>query len=123
MTIQTKGNKMNLELCFADVCLSCYWSGSNKMHLQVPVYKGMTLEEIKDGLRYEVAAGAIGGGDSLADSFRDDCPQVYQALENAIENLEPSNQKQETFFNDLEEEDDADDSSMTVYAFFIVDEV
>jgi uncharacterized protein with PIN domain len=37
---------MKFELCYADTCLSDYWSGHHLAHIQVLAYK-MTLDDLK----------------------------------------------------------------------------
>ena len=52
---------IKFECCHADTCLSDYWSGHHLPHVQIPVYRGMTLKEVKDAIRSELSQGAVMG--------------------------------------------------------------
>ena len=102
----------NLELAHYKTCLPDYFSGDSRPHLQVPVYKGMILEEIKSGLIDELNQGFIGGNWELSED-EDYCA----AVESAIEKIKPTDSSQTTFFNDLEDDGEMVDS---VYAYFLI---
>ena len=44
---------MKLECLHADTCLPDYWGGHHLAHVQIPVYRGMTLKAIKESIRDE----------------------------------------------------------------------
>lgn len=107
------------ELAHADTCLPDYWCGHHKPHLSIPVYAGMTLEDIKDALHLELNQGAIAGTipDDLTHNGYDLTEEGYSLFKEAIDNITANNPEQKTFFNDLEpEEEDAD---FSVYAYFV----
>lgn len=82
-------------------------------HVQIAVYKGMTLKDIKEGLLTELHSDAVGGA-----TFDPSDSEWYKAAIGAVNELTPKNPSQETFFNDLEESDD-ESCGDSVYAFFI----
>lgn len=117
---------MKLELCHADTCLPSYWSGHHLATLQVPVWKGMTLGELKEALENELVMMAVGGSDEIARELCDcsEASPIYLAALRAIDELEvkePSANPNETpLFNDLEEEvEDEEGWDERVYAFFV----
>lgn len=121
---------MKLELCHADTCLPSYWSGHHLATLQVPVWKGMTLGQLKEALKLELIMGAVGGSDEIAQSLCEfsEVYTIYHAALRAIDELEvkePSANPNETpLFNDLEEEvEDEDEFEESVYAFFVFREM
>lgn len=95
-----------------DTCLSDYFSGHHAPHLQIPVWKGMTLKEIKQSLLDELNIGYIGG--SFDYELREN--EAFHARIKAAINRIKSQRRQRKFFMDLEETDDDDH---TVYAFFV----
>jgi hypothetical protein len=109
---------MKLELCHIDTCLTDYWCGHHRLHISIPVYKGMALWEIKSALHGEISQGAFCGSDALADALREGDSAVYRACKAAINRLAPAKKGQRKFFVDLKEtiEDDYQDQ---VYAYFV----
>lgn len=116
---------MKLELCHADTCLPDYWGGHHLAHVQIPVYRGMTLKEIKQAIREEVIQGAVEGCDRIALIISDsiepedekEAEKVYRATMAAINRMKPAKKGQRRFFTDIEAP--ADDCDDTVYAFFV----
>lgn len=113
------------ELAHADTCVSGYWSGHHLPHVQVPVYPGMTLSDIKHAIRQELRQGAImGSGDDArllsADMVRPEKVKQADALTRAayaaVNKIKPAKRGQRRFFNDLEKPDEDGES---VYAFFV----
>ena len=45
---------MTYTLKMIDICLPDYFAGSSEIVLQIPIYKAMTLEEIKEALQDEL---------------------------------------------------------------------
>lgn len=109
---------ISFECCHADTCLPDYWCGHHLPHVSIPVWPGMTLEEIKRDLLAEVNSSAIAGNipDQLTHSGYDLSEQGYDMMENAINEITPSNPEQTGFFNDLEMDEDGEYS---VYAYFV----
>lgn len=116
---------MKLEIVHVDTCLADYWCGHHKAHVQIPVYHGMTLREIKDALRHEIRHGAVIGSDNLArllsaDLVRPDeeklADRAVRAAYAAINRLKPARKGQKKFFLDLEK---TNESEECVYAFFV----
>ena len=107
-----------LECLHADTCLPDYWSGHHLAHVQIPVYPGMTLKEIKESLHSELNQGAIAGSDERT---RDDSGKEgdiwFRKAHAAINRIKPATKGQRTFFRDLEEQ--SDDDMDIVYAFFV----
>lgn len=115
-----------LELVHTDTCLSSYFSGDSRAHLQIAVWHGMKMSEIKRALMDELKQGAIGGNDELAQLLSADwvppekeadaveaCKRAYAA----INRMKPNVKGQRRFFTDLEKSVDENDEA--VYAFFV----
>lgn len=120
--------RIKLEVVHADTCLPCYWSGHHKAHIQIPVYRDMTLKAIKQALHNELIMGAIGGSDELSRLLacdglpikeQDQAEIVHAAARAAINKIKPSKKGQRKFFTDLEPLEDDDEYGDTVYAFFV----
>ena len=121
---------MKLEIVHAETCLPDYWRGHHKAHLSIPVYKGMTLKEIKSGILHELAHGAIMGGDSVAEALSDcsrctpeEQARIYKKAKAAINRLKPAIKGQRRFFLDLEETGEDDGWGSQVYAYFVFVEI
>jgi len=115
---------MKLECLHADTCLPDYWGGHHLAHIQIPVYRGMTLKAIKESIRNELRMGAIMGNDEIAGLLSDDfvtdekrADQVTRAAYAAVNRIKPNKKGQRRFFTDLEEQDD--DCCDYVYAYFV----
>lgn len=48
-----------LECCHADTCFPCYWSGYHLPHVQIPVWRGMTLAEMQKAREYIANAATV----------------------------------------------------------------
>lgn len=114
---------MKLECLHADTCLPDYWGGHHLAHIQIPVYRGMTLKAIKESIRDELRMGAVCGNDEIARLLSDDCvtdekraDQVTRAAYAAVNRIKPARKGQRRFFTDLEEQDE---DSESVYAYFV----
>lgn len=115
---------MKLECLHADTCLPDYWGGHHLAHVQIPVYRGMTLKAIKESIRDELRMGAVCGSDEIARLLSDDfvadekrADQVTRAAYAAVNRIKPTRKGQRRFFTDLEEQDD--DCCDYVYAYFV----
>lgn len=119
---------MQLECVHADTCLADYWAGHHLPYVQIPVWPGMTLADIKRGIRSELAEGAVMGSDNNARLLSDGlvapeeekaADRVTRAAYAAINRIRPARKGQRRFFADLEPADD----EFTVYAFFVFREL
>lgn len=117
---------MKLECAHADTCLPDYWSGHHLPHVQIPVWRGMTLADIKRSIMSELSQGAVMGSDDNARLLSADMVQpgeekqadlLTRAAYVAVNRMRPAKKGTRRFFLDLEETDD--DCSDTVYAFFV----
>lgn len=115
---------MKLEICHYDTCLPDYFSGHHNAYIQIPAYNGMSLKEVKQGLRNEIAMGAVGGNDRIAYLLSSDYVQpseekeATKAVYAAINRMKPSKKGQRKFFTDLEK--DIDNVFDSVYAYFLI---
>jgi len=118
---------MRLECCHADTCLPDYWRGHHLPHVQIPVYRGMTLKEIKDAIRHEIRLGYVMGSTELAYLLSADWvpPEKEKAADRAtkaayaaINRIKPARKGQRRFFLDLPKETETDEHS-TVCAYFV----
>ena len=116
-----------LEFVHVDTCLPDYWSGHHLPHVQILAFKGMTLKQIKDALRYELRNGYIGGNCDAARLLSADLVQPHEekladaltrAAYAAVNRLKPAKKGQRTFFNDLD--DPCDDHDYSVYAYVVL---
>lgn len=122
---------MKLECIHIDTCLPDYWSGHHLTHIQIPVYKGMSLKEIKESLKDEIRiyGGGLGGntrlnyllGDYVDPEDEKESYKAIKAVYAAINRIKPTKKGQRKFFRDLDDQCEYDDN--TVYAFFILREI
>lgn len=109
-----------LECYHADTCLPDYWSGHHLPHVQIPVHKGMKLEEIKEALLSELNQGAIAGS---ANPELIESETWYHAAVNAVQAITPNDPDQVEFFMYLEDDPEGEWYDNSVYAFFVFCEV
>lgn len=116
---------LKFECCHADTCLSDYWSGHHLPHVQIPVWRGMTLAQVKSALRDELSNGYVAGSGELACAFNYDMStdkerteELHKAAHDAIDAIELRDPENDHCFMDLEESTD-DDCCDSVYAFFV----
>ena len=131
--MKIKGFKMSrikFDCVHADTCLPDYWGGHHLPHVSIPVYKGMTLKEIKASILSEINQGAIAGNcddaDLLSHSFispdkEKRADQLTRAAYAAVNRITPAKKGQRKFFTDLEEGTEENDYS--VYAYFVFVEI
>ncbi len=119
---------IKLECCHAGTCLSDYWSGHHLPHVQIPVYRGMTLAQVKSAIRSELSQGAVMGSTDnarllSADMVRPDeekqADQVTRAAYAAVNRMRLADKRKRKLFMKLEEIDENDDCCESVYAFFV----
>ncbi|WGH49745.1 hypothetical protein [Alishewanella phage vB_AspM_Slickus01] len=120
-----------LECIHTDTCLSSYWSGHHLPHIQIPVYKGMTVKAVKESICAEIGLGQIAGtqyGNLLTADYLTNDKDIefvegwYKKAYAAINRIASAVKHKKTLFNDLEETS-CDDCGETVYAFFVFKEV
>lgn len=119
---------IKFECCHADTCLSDYWSGHHLPHVQIPVYRDMTLAQVKSALHSEVNEYVSGAGE-LACAFNYDLgtdkeytDQLHKAAHDSIDAIELKDPENDHCFMDMEESTD-DDCWESVYAFFVFVEI
>lgn len=119
------------ECCHADTCLSGYWSGHRLPHVQIPVYRGMTLKDVKSAIRSELNQGAVSGSTDNARMLSVDmvhpgeekqADRVTCAAYAAVNRMRLADKRKRKLFMDLEESKD-DDCCDSVYAFFVFVEI
>ena len=119
---------IKFECCHADTCLSGYWSGHHLPHVQIPVYRGMTLAQVKREIRSELSQGAVMGSTDnarllSADMVRSDevkqADRVTRAAYAAVNRMRLADKRKRKLFMELEEIDENDDCYEPVYAFFV----
>jgi len=112
-------SRIILDCSHCDTCLPDYWSGHHLPHVQIPVYRGMKLSDIKRELRNELNQGAIGGNDPrTSDDSGKDGERWYNAALAAVNKIKPNVKNQRRFFMELEKQT-YDDDGDSVYAFFV----
>lgn len=121
---------MKLEICHVDTCLSDYWGGHHKAHVQIPVCPGMSMQEIRDAIRHEISHGYVMGSDDIAfllsadyvgDDREKEADKVTRAAYAAINRMRPTKKGQRRFFTDIDPVDD--EYCDSVYAFFVFVEI
>ena len=108
-----------LECVLTDVCLPDYFSGDYRPWVTVPVFKGMTLKEIKIRLHSEINQDAVGGNAQIWDMSQKESDRWYRRTHAAINRIKPAKKGQRKFFNDLEESSQNEFDDTTVQAFFV----
>ena len=124
VTIDLAEHRYQLECCHADTCFPDYWGGHHLAHIQVPVYNGMSLAELKKALMSELNEGAVDGSDAPHDydeQWYAAARFAVQAIEafavRAIEAKTPAAAAENLFPLLIPQGDD--DDVPTVYAFFV----
>lgn len=114
-----------LECSHVDTCLSDYWGGHHKAHLQIMVYPGMSMRQIKTALRDELRQGAVMGNNECARMLSADmvkpeeekkADSYTRAAYAAVNRLKPAKKGTRRFFLDIEE---PTEESEPVYAYFV----
>ena len=115
VTIDLAEHRYHLECCHADTCLSDYWSGHHLAHVQVPVWNGMSLAELKKALMAELNEGAVAGSGYPGDHDE----QWYAAARDAVQAIEAKTAAGADNLFPLLIPQTEDDDVPTVYAFFV----
>lgn len=124
VTIDLAEHRYHLECIYADTCFPDYWGGHHLAHIQVPVWNGMSLAELKKALMSELNEGAVAGSDAPHDydeQWYAAARFAVQAIEafavRAIEAKTPAEAAENLFPLLIPQGDD--DDVPTVYAFFV----
>jgi hypothetical protein len=116
-----------LEWAHADTCLPDYWSGHHLPHIQIPVWNGMTMKDIKAALRYELRNAYVSGSCDVARILQADwvppseeklAEALTRAAYAAVNRMKPARKGQRKFFMDLEPEQE--DNDYSPYAYFVL---
>lgn len=122
---------MKFNCVHADTCLPGYWSGHHLPYVQIPVYRGMSLKEIKSRIMDELRQGYVMGSteevrmlsaDMVKPEEEKQADKITQAAYAAVNRMKPAKKGQRKFFLDLEEVDEDYDGE-SVYAYFVFVEI
>lgn len=112
------------DCCHADTCLPDYWSGHHLPHVQISVWPGMSMSDIKREIRRQLWEGAVMGStdearllsaDMVAPAEERRADMLTHRAYAAVARMKPARKGQRRFFTDIEQTEDSD----TVYAFFV----
>ena len=122
---------MKLNCLHADTCLPDYWGGHHLPHIGVPVFRSMTIGQLRDALRDELRQGAVCGSTDdarllSADLVRPDEEKradaltraAYAAIARDVRMRKPGPRRP---FADLDPSTDDGDGE-SVYAYFVFKE-
>ena len=121
---------MNVSMHIIDVCLPDYWQGSEKAHISVPVWRGMTVKQVRDALEREIKCGFVMGTSKdaqlLSADYIADAADVVRAdmltvaVHKAIQGLKSSDLSGShgRCFQNLEKQTEDDENVM---AYFLID--
>lgn len=122
---------MKLECLHIDTCLPDYWRGHHLPHVQIPVWHGMSMKEIKQSILHELHHGYVMGSTDeaflLAADFIllvDDEKRIRaltKAAHAAVRRMKPAKKGQRRFFTDLKKDVWEEDEPM--FAFFVFVEI
>lgn len=90
-------SEMKLRVGLADLCVADFWGGHHLPHVQIPVHKHTTADEVRAMLTHEVAMDAV----ARLPEGRGESPEWYAAANKAIAELEIYSDK--PFAGDLDE--------------------
>ena len=116
---------MKFECVHIDTCIADHWSGHHLPHVQIPVWPGMSLKDIKDSIKNEIRQGAVAGSTDYARLLSADlvkpseeklADQVTRAAYAAVNRIKPAKKGQRKFFMDV---DEPCEYCETVYAWFV----
>ncbi len=124
VTIDLAEHRYHLECIHADTCFPDYWGGHHLAHVQVPVWNGMSLAELKKALMSELNEDAVAGAGYPGDhdeqwyaAARDAVQAIEAFAVRAIEAKTPAAAAENLF--PLLVPQTEDDDVPTVYAFFV----
>ena len=111
---------MKVSIEHADTCLPDYWSGLHRPHVQIPIYPGMTIKDVRRMIASEISMGAVMGSDKDASALSADMvddetyvDELKRAVYAAIKRIKPAKRGQRAVFRDVESDGD-------VYAYFVI---
>lgn len=121
---------MNLEIIHVSTCLPDYWSGHHKAHVCVPVWNGITFDELKSSLHSEISQGAVCGSDKISELLglsgnfsEDEIETADKAAHDAVDGITLADGANPNhLFGYLDETDETDGVCFdeTVYAYFLI---
>src|SRR5699024_8097063 len=76
-------SELKLRVGLADVCMADYWGGHHLPHVQIPVHKHTTADEVRAMLTHDVAMDAV----ARLPEGRGQSPEWYAAANKAIAEL------------------------------------
>ena len=124
VTIDLAEHRYQLECIHADTCFPDYWGGHHLAHIQVPVWNGMSLAELKKALMSELNEGAVAGSGYPGDhdeqwyaAARDAVQAIEAFAVRAIEAKTPAAAAENLFPLLIPQTED--DDVPTVYGFFV----
>lgn len=124
-------SRIKFECCHCDTCFPDYWSGHHLPYVQIPVWHGMSLKDIKSGIMEELKQGYVMGNTKYARLLSADlvrpgddqlADKVTKAAYAAVNRIKPAKKGQRKFFTDLDKIDE-NDYDESVYAFFVFVEI
>lgn len=105
-----------LECVHADTCLSSYWQGDSRAHVQIMVWPKMSLKEIKQQIHHELNVGFVDGNEPLTrDDSGEQGDKWYAKAHAAVNRIKPATKGQRSFFKDVPAVEDGE----AVYAYFV----
>jgi len=113
---------MKLECAHVSTCLPDYWSGHHLPHVQIPVYPGMTLKQVKASIKSELVEGAVMGSDDSARLLSADMVRPEEVTQSdrltraayaAVNRMRLADKRKRKLFADIEPCEDS------VYAYFV----
>jgi hypothetical protein len=111
-----------------DTCLPDYWGGHHLAHVQIPVYNGMKISELRRYIKNELSQGAVAGKSDLAfllsadyvgPDRADDAEKAFKKALAAVNRIKQAKRGRRNLFPDLDKE--IEDCDSQVYAFFIIE--
>lgn len=118
--------RLKFEWSSADTCLPDYWQGHKLPHVQIPVYRGMSLKAIKEAIKVELRQGYVMGNtkeatmlsaDFVGEENADYADKVTKAAYAAVNRMKPNTKGKRTFFHDLEK------GNFDCYAYFVLADI
>lgn len=116
--------EQDVECCHADTCLPDFWGGHHLPHVQIPVWRGMTIGDVRRSILSELRQGYVMGSTEEARLLAADMVRpeedalatfLFEKVCKSVEALRAAPGKRR-LFTDLEPQEDDDES---VYAYFV----
>lgn len=118
------------EWVHVDTCLPDYWSGHHLPHIAIPVFKRMSLKDIKEAINQELQFGYVMGSNNeaflLSSAFvgadNDKLAELmFKKALAATNRMKPAIKHKKVFFEDVE--DPESDCCDCVYAYFVLNRI